>query len=196
MELYCNLLYCIVLYCIVLYCIVLYCIVLYCIVLFCIVRPYAEGRLDRYRIGIPRELSEIRTQPWLCDGSLTCDPQGIHLLIARRRNSITVCLHVGMNVTMSEVSQIVKDLPNGKFSGLNGESMKHAHPLLCLLLSISFTSMLKHCYMPQSMINSVIIPTIKNKSGDFIDKNNDRPIALSSIISKVFDYIIAIRLEE
>ena len=32
------------------------------------------ARLDRYRIGTPRELSEIRTQPWLSGGSLTCDP--------------------------------------------------------------------------------------------------------------------------
>ena len=31
------------------------------------------ARLDRYRIGIPRELSEIRTQPWLSEGSLTCN---------------------------------------------------------------------------------------------------------------------------
>ena len=30
------------------------------------------ARLDRYRIDIPRELSEIRTQPWLSEGSLTC----------------------------------------------------------------------------------------------------------------------------
>ena len=29
------------------------------------------ARLDRYRIGIPRELSEIRTQPWLREGSLS-----------------------------------------------------------------------------------------------------------------------------
>ena len=50
--------------------------------------------------------------------------------------------------------------------------------------------------MPQSMINSVIIPIIKNKSGDFTDKNNYRPIALSSILSKVFEHIIVIRLEE
>ena len=55
-----------------------------------------------------------------------------------------VCSQVGMNVTMSEVLQIVKDLANGKSFGLNGESMKHAHPLLCLLLSISMcTSMFK-----------------------------------------------------
>ena len=32
------------------------------------------ARFDRYRIGIPRELSEIRTQPWLSEGSLTYDP--------------------------------------------------------------------------------------------------------------------------
>ena len=53
------------------------------------------ARLDRYRIGIPRELSEIRTQPRLSEGSLTCEaisPQGTHLLIARRRNSITSVL--------------------------------------------------------------------------------------------------------
>ena len=31
-----------------------------------------EGRLDHYRIGIG--VSEIRTQPWLSEGSLTCDP--------------------------------------------------------------------------------------------------------------------------
>ena len=43
--------------------IVLYCIVLYCIVLYCIMRPYTEGRLERYRMGIFRELSEILTQP-------------------------------------------------------------------------------------------------------------------------------------
>ena len=46
----------------------------YCIAFYCMMRPYTEGRLDRYRIGIPRELSEIRTQPWLSEGSLTCDP--------------------------------------------------------------------------------------------------------------------------
>ena len=41
--------------------------------LYCIMRPYTEGRLDRYHIGIPRELSEFRTQPWLSEGSLTCN---------------------------------------------------------------------------------------------------------------------------
>ena len=82
--LYCIVLYCIVLYfvvlyfivfcCIALYCIVLYCTVLDCIALYCIMRSYTDGRLDRYRIGIPRQLYKIHIQPWLSDGSLTCDP--------------------------------------------------------------------------------------------------------------------------
>ena len=46
------------------------------------------------------------------------------------------------------------------------------------------------------MINSVIISIIKYKSGDFTDKNNYRPIALSSIISKIFKHTIKICLEE
>ena len=53
------------------------------------------ARLDRYRIGIPWELAEIRTQPWLSEGSLTCDlyhHRGPIFLIARRRNSITSVL--------------------------------------------------------------------------------------------------------
>ena len=58
------------------------CIVLYCVLLFCIMRPYTEGWLDRYRIGVPPELSEIRTQPWLSQRSL----------INLRRNSITSVL--------------------------------------------------------------------------------------------------------
>ena len=45
---------------------------LYCIIV--LWGPILMARLDRYRIGIHRELSEIRTQPWLSEGSLTCDP--------------------------------------------------------------------------------------------------------------------------
>ena len=45
----------------------------YCIVLYCIMRSYTEGRLGRYCLGIPRELSKVPTLPWLSKGSLTCD---------------------------------------------------------------------------------------------------------------------------
>ena len=40
------------------------------------------------------------------------------------------------------------------------------------------------------MINSVIVPLVKNKYSILTDKNNYRPIALSSIASKVFDQLL------
>ena len=74
--------------------------------------------------------------------------------------------------------------------------IKFADPILALLLSICFTCMFKHSYLPVSMLDSVVVPLVKNKNGDLSDKNNYRPIALSSTISKVFENIILHRLEE
>ena len=110
-----------------------------------------------------------------------------------------VLVNVGMQVTMKEVSRIVSDLLNGKssgFDGLNSENLKNANPLVCLLLSICFTCMFTHSYMPSPMIKSIIVPLVKNKCGNLADKKNYRPIALSSIASKVFEHVILCRLEE
>ena len=40
------------------------------------------------------------------------------------------------------------------------------------------------------MIKSIIVPLVKNTCGNLADKNNYRPIALSSIASKVFEHVI------
>ena len=56
--------------------------------------------------------------------------------------------------------------------------------------------MFKHCYPPVSLIDSVVVPLVKNKNGDLSDKNNYRPIALSRTISKVNVIVILHRLEE
>ena len=67
-----------------------------------------------------------------------------------------VFANVGMQVTMKEVSKMVSDLPNGKssgYDGLNSESLKHADPLVCLLLSVCFTCMFTYSYMPSSMMS-------------------------------------------
>ena len=46
------------------------------------------------------------------------------------------------------------------------------------------------------MIKSIIVPLVKNKCDSLSDKNNYRPIALSSISSKVFEHVILFRLED
>ena len=55
--------------------------------------------------------------------------------------------------------------------------------------------MFKHCYMPQSIINSIIVPLVINKSGDLTNKNSYRPISMSSVASKVFTHVIILRLD-
>lgn len=103
-----------------------------------------------------------------------------------------------MHVSVNECIDIIKDLPFGKAAGPDGltaESLKHADVILPVLMSICFTCMFKHSYMPQLMLDSVIIPLVKNRCGDLSDKNNYRPIALSSVLSKVFETVILQRLE-
>ena len=56
---------------------------------FSIMRPYTE--LDRYRIGIPRELYPHSTLASIFN-LRSMSSQGTHLLIARRRNSINSVL--------------------------------------------------------------------------------------------------------
>ena len=50
--------------------------------------------------------------------------------------------------------------------------------------------MLTHAYLPSNFMLSFIVPLIKDKKGDVTSKDNYRPIALTSIISKVFEIVI------
>ena len=47
--------------------------------------------------------------------------------------------------------------------------------------------MLTHGYLPESLMQSAIVPILKNRQGDTIDKNNYRPIAIVTALSKIFE---------
>ena len=53
-----------------------------------------------------------------------------------------------------------------------------------------------HSCLPFAMLDSVIIPLVKNKCGDLSDISNHRPIAISCIVSKIFENVILLRIEE
>ena len=94
-----------------------------------------------------------------------------------------MCFYHGMHVSVTEVLDLLQGLTSDKATGMNGlsgESLKFAEPILALLLSICFTCMFKHSYLPVSMLDSVVVPLVKNKNGDLSDKNNYRPIALDN----------------
>ena len=51
------------------------------------------------------------------------------------------------------------------------------------------SSYLVHGFLPDEMMAVALVPIIKSKSGRIMSKDNYRPIALASIVSKVLEKI-------
>ena len=58
---------------------------------------------------------------------------------------------------------------------------------ICVHLSLLFTNLLRHGYLPAALMQSAIVPILKTRQGDTSDKNNYRPIAIVTAISKMFE---------
>jgi len=67
------------------------------------------------------------------------------------------------------------------------EHIIYAHPIICNALARLFTAMLKHGYVPQAFGLGVVIPILKDDSGDRAEPDNYRGITLSPIIFKLFE---------
>ena len=63
-------------------------------------------------------------------------------------------------------------------------------------MSLCFTLCLAHGYLPPAMIETTIVPIIKNKSGNLSDSSNYRPIALATIVSKMFESVLLFKCAE
>ena len=55
------------------------------------------------------------------------------------------------------------------------------------MLAMCFTGLFIHGVLPPSMISVVLVPIVKNKRISICSKNNYRPIALASIMSKLLE---------
>ena len=64
------------------------------------------------------------------------------------------------------------------------------------MLWLCFTVCLSHGYLPTDLIETTIVPRVKNKSGNLSDSNNYRPIALATIDSKILESVILINCGE
>ena len=94
---------------------------------------------------------------------------------------------------VSEVVKSINELSSGRSSGndkLCAEHFKFAGTLCAVHLSLCFSLMVRHSFLPPSLTDVVLSPIVKDKTGKLTEKNNYRPIAMASVGSKILERII------
>src|SRR5437867_345264 len=95
--------------------------------------------------------------------------------------------------TVENVENALLKLRRGKAAGVDRITTEHliyAHPCLIVLLKKLFNLMLKYGCVPKDFGKGLLIPLLKDSSGDTSLCDNYRGITLSSTISKLFEYVI------
>ena len=95
-----------------------------------------------------------------------------------------------IEVSHSEIIHAIKYLKDNKSCGLDGiseEHLKHCNDDIIPLLYVCFTSLFIHGTLTESMIYLALVPIVINKTAGICSNSNCRPIALASIVSKVFE---------
>ncbi len=108
-------------------------------------------------------------------------------------------LSANMNIyklSIDDVEKSVKRLKLGKSDGEEGLSSNHiinGPHLLTVLLTSVFNCMIVNGVSPDSLINGTMIPIPKGKKKLLYCSDNYRAITLSSIIGKIFDWVLRIK---
>ncbi|KAJ8714409.1 hypothetical protein PYW07_002634 [Mythimna separata] len=74
--------------------------------------------------------------------------------------------------------------------GLSVEHLRNAGVHLPRVLAMLFNVCLSHAYLPHELMQTLVVPIVKNRTGDMADKANNRPISLATIIAKVLDSVL------
>ncbi|CAG9122135.1 unnamed protein product [Plutella xylostella] len=101
--------------------------------------------------------------------------------------------------TAKEVCMAIKSMSRGKSPGHDGlsiEHLQHAGPHLPRTLAMLYNLCIAHSYLPAEMLKTVVVPIVKNKTGDKCHKNNYRPISLATIVAKVLDSLLNSELDK
>lgn len=119
----------------------------------------------------------------------------------QREFSDTICSYVGNTCDADDlfnidfVDRAVNKLKLGKAPDLDGMSAEHflkCHPIIVSILVKLFNLIMYFCYIPESFRRSYTIPLLKVK--DYLSKSlscaDFRGIAISSVVSKVFEYCL------
>ena len=98
-------------------------------------------------------------------------------------------------VTAQNVKDAINNLEASGPDGLSGEALNYADLKLCVLLSMCFGAWLVHGKLPKSLMEVILVPVVKNKCGNLTDKNNYLPIAIATVVSKLFEFVLLERIK-
>jgi len=74
--------------------------------------------------------------------------------------------------------------------GIHMEAFRYGGKRLCIMLCLLFNACMKFGYIPSQLINAVIVPLVKCKTGDLSDADNYRAITMSNSISKILELLL------
>ena len=101
--------------------------------------------------------------------------------------------------TPSNIIDAMRSLKNGKSAGMDNvyaEHFKFAHDSVAVLLSLCFNAMFIHGYIPQGVMDTILVPIIKDKKGNVTDSDNYRPVALTCVSSKILELILLYKYKD
>ncbi|XP_045447686.1 uncharacterized protein LOC123656007 [Melitaea cinxia] len=98
-----------------------------------------------------------------------------------------------------DIYKVIRQMDRGKSPGHDGlsiEHLQHAGPLIFKLLALFYSLCVVHSYLLDDLMKTVVVPVVKNKTGNLADKHNYRPISLATIMAKVFDGLLNAQLRK
>jgi len=106
----------------------------------------------------------------------------------------TFTLIHSFEIDINLIKDFILDLPNGKATGINGfsnEMLKNAcnEYIVCLVKSL-FELIIYYGIIPKKFNTSILKPLIKDISKSSSDPSNLRPLAVSDMISNLFEKIL------
>ena len=84
-------------------------------------------------------------------------------------------------------------LKSGKsadLDGLQAEHFRNAPIRLSVIITMFFNAMLMHMHITGSVMETVIVPVVKDKKSSITSSNNYQPVAVTTIFSKLLEILI------
>ena len=101
--------------------------------------------------------------------------------------------HAYVVFIFGSLAALLQNLPLNKSPGpdcISAEHLLYADESLRFFLSELFNMCIVHGYIPNSCLNTTIVPICKNKNGNMSDTSNYRPVAVATVVSKLLEHFI------